>query len=34
VSPREVLLHMIEEQTRHIGHADLVLERADCRVGL
>jgi hypothetical protein len=31
---REVLVHMIEEYARHIGHADLLRERIDGRVGL
>jgi uncharacterized damage-inducible protein DinB len=30
---REVLLHMIEEYARHNGHADLIRERIDGRVG-
>ncbi|GGK79748.1 hypothetical protein Sme01_46090 [Sphaerisporangium melleum] len=30
---REVLLHMIEEYARHNGHADLLRERIDGRVG-
>lgn len=34
VSLREVLLHMVEEYARHIGHADLLRERIDGRVGL
>ena len=34
VSLREVLVHMIEEYARHIGHADLIRERIDGRVGL
>jgi uncharacterized damage-inducible protein DinB len=34
VSLREVLIHMIEEYARHIGHADLLRERIDGRVGL
>jgi uncharacterized damage-inducible protein DinB len=34
VSLREVLVHMIEEYARHIGHADLLRERIDGRVGL
>jgi hypothetical protein len=29
-----VLVHMIEEYARHIGHADLLRERIDGRVGL
>ena len=31
---REVLVHMIEEYARHNGHADLLRERIDGRVGL
>lgn len=34
VSLREVLVHMIEEYARHNGHADLLRERIDGRVGL
>lgn len=30
---REVLIHMIEEYARHCGHADLLRERIDGRVG-
>jgi uncharacterized damage-inducible protein DinB len=30
---REVLVHMIEEYARHCGHADLIRERVDGRVG-
>jgi uncharacterized damage-inducible protein DinB len=30
---REVLVHMIEEYARHSGHADLLRERIDGRVG-
>lgn len=30
---REVLVHMIEEYARHNGHADLLRERIDARVG-
>ncbi|HEY9524478.1 MAG TPA: DinB family protein [Thermopolyspora sp.] len=30
---REVLLHMVEEYARHNGHADLLRERIDGRVG-
>jgi uncharacterized damage-inducible protein DinB len=33
VSLREVLVHMIEEYARHNGHADLLRERIDGRVG-
>jgi len=33
VSLREVLLHMVEEYARHNGHADLLRERIDGRVG-
>ncbi|MDG4759928.1 DinB family protein [Micromonospora sp. WMMD710] len=31
---RELLVHMIEEYARHNGHADLLRERIDGRVGL
>jgi|SRR5580658_4958890 uncharacterized damage-inducible protein DinB len=30
---REILVHMIEEYARHCGHADLIRERIDGRVG-
>ncbi len=30
---REVLIHLIEEYARHIGHADLLRERIDGRTG-
>jgi hypothetical protein len=30
---REVLVHLIEEYARHCGHADLIRERIDGRVG-
>ena len=33
ISLREVLVHMIEEYARHMGHADLLRERVDGRVG-
>jgi uncharacterized damage-inducible protein DinB len=33
VALREVLVHMIEEYARHCGHADLLRERVDGRVG-
>lgn len=33
ISLREVLLHMVEEYARHCGHADLLRERVDGRVG-
>jgi uncharacterized damage-inducible protein DinB len=33
ISLREVLVHMIEEYARHSGHADLLRERIDGRVG-
>ncbi len=33
ISLREVLLHLIEEYARHNGHADLIRERVDGRVG-
>ena len=29
----EVILHMVEEYARHVGHADLLRERIDGRVG-
>jgi Protein of unknown function (DUF664) len=29
VALREVMLHMIEEYARHLGHADLLRERID-----
>jgi uncharacterized damage-inducible protein DinB len=32
-SVREVLLHMIEEYARHVGHADLLRECIDGRIG-
>jgi uncharacterized damage-inducible protein DinB len=31
---REVLVHMIEEYARHNGHADLLRERIDGRIGM
>ncbi|MEV5238103.1 DinB family protein [Streptomyces cinnamoneus] len=34
VSLREVLVHMVEEYARHNGHADLLRERIDGRVGM
>ena len=34
ISLREVMVHMIEEYARHMGHADLLRERIDGRVGL
>lgn len=34
ISLREVLVHMIEEYARHAGHADLLRERIDGRIGL
>lgn len=34
LSLREVLVHMVEEYARHCGHADLLRERIDGRVGL
>jgi uncharacterized damage-inducible protein DinB len=34
ISLRELLVHMIEEYARHNGHADLLRERIDGRVGL
>jgi uncharacterized damage-inducible protein DinB len=33
ISLREVLIHMIEEYARHNGHADLLRERIDGRIG-
>jgi len=33
VALRELLVHMIEEYARHCGHADLLRERIDGRVG-
>ncbi len=33
ISLRELLVHMIEESARHNGHADLLRERIDGRVG-
>ena len=33
VPMREILIHMIEEYARHNGHADLLRERFDGRVG-
>jgi uncharacterized damage-inducible protein DinB len=33
VSLREILVHMIEEYARHNGHADLLRERIDGRIG-
>jgi uncharacterized damage-inducible protein DinB len=33
ISLREVLVHMIEEYARHCGHADLLRERIDGRIG-
>jgi uncharacterized damage-inducible protein DinB len=33
VTLRWVLVHMIEEYARHVGHADLLRERIDGRVG-
>jgi uncharacterized damage-inducible protein DinB len=32
-SVREVLVHLIEEYARHCGHADLLRERIDGRIG-
>jgi uncharacterized damage-inducible protein DinB len=34
ISLREVLVHMVEEYARHNGHADLLRERIDGRLGL
>jgi hypothetical protein len=33
LSLRWVLIHMVEEYARHIGHADLIRERIDGAVG-
>jgi uncharacterized damage-inducible protein DinB len=33
IALREVLMHMVEEYARHCGHADLLRERIDGRVG-
>jgi uncharacterized damage-inducible protein DinB len=33
VALRDVIIHMIEEYARHCGHADLLRERVDGRVG-
>jgi uncharacterized damage-inducible protein DinB len=33
VEVRDVLIHMVEEYARHCGHADLLRERIDGRVG-
>lgn len=33
IALREVLVHMIEEYARHLGHADFLRERIDGRVG-
>jgi Protein of unknown function (DUF664) len=33
ISLREVMVHMIEEYARHLGHADFLRERIDGRVG-
>jgi hypothetical protein len=33
ISFREVLVHMVEEYAQHNGHADLLRERIDGRVG-
>ncbi|WP_197359340.1 mycothiol transferase, partial [Streptomyces clavuligerus] len=33
ITLRQVLVHMIEEYARHNGHADLLRERIDGRVG-
>jgi len=33
VSPRDVLVHVIEEYARHAGHADLLREAIDGRTG-
>ena len=33
ISRREVMLEMIHEYARHLGHADLLRERIDGRIG-
>ena len=33
ISLREIIVHMIEEYARHMGHADFLRERIDGRVG-
>jgi hypothetical protein len=33
ISLRELLVHMVEEYARHNGHADLLRERLDGRIG-
>jgi uncharacterized damage-inducible protein DinB len=33
IAVREVIVHMVEEYARHCGHADLLRERIDGRVG-
>jgi hypothetical protein len=33
VALRAVLIHMVEEYARHTGHADLLRERIDGRMG-
>jgi hypothetical protein len=33
ITLRELLVHMIEEYARHNGHADLIRERIDGRIG-
>jgi hypothetical protein len=33
VSLRWVLVHMVEEYARHLGHADLLRQQIDGRVG-
>jgi hypothetical protein len=32
-SVRDILVHMVEEYARHLGHADLLRERIDGRTG-
>ena len=34
IEMREVVVHLIEEYARHCGHADLIRERIDGRIGL
>ncbi|MYR61081.1 DUF664 domain-containing protein, partial [Streptomyces sp. SID625] len=33
IAVRELMVHRIEEYARHCGHADLLRERVDGRVG-
>jgi len=34
VETRDIVVHLIEEYARHMGHADLLRERIDGRTGL